>query len=104
MNALWSATLNPSSPRYHDWCAVLQADSVPLKSPAECQATLGDESARVYLLDVPRLTEEQSERLAGHLARKFNVATEIVILQLESQGLPIRVEDVIVAFNMRAFV
>jgi hypothetical protein len=108
MKGLWSATLNPSSPRYHEWHAILGGNDVPLLSPRESEAQLGAETDQVYLLNVPALSEQQLNRLINHLAKKFGAACDATLdeirSEVKSKGMPIRYADVIVAFSMRAFV
>jgi len=102
---LWEALLNQASPRYLDWRVILDGDDVPLKSPIPRQAQLeGDGNDEVYILDLDRLTGEQFERLVFLVARKFNAPHAQVWQAIKAEGFPIRSSDVIVAFDLRAFI
>jgi hypothetical protein len=98
--ALWTATLNPQSPRYAEWKAALQSDTIPLVGPGEMRGELGTETTNVYLVDVSSLTTNQKNRLAEHLAAKFKTKPAEVLREMETSGLPIRTADVIVAYSI----
>src|SRR5215467_3557480 len=102
MSNLWMATLNSESPRYAEWRLILGGDDVPLYSPADFTALFGKESVRVYRLNVDMLHKEQLDRLINHVAEKFRVYPHEVREAIKKDGFPIRWEDVIVAFSMRA--
>lgn len=105
MNRLWWATLSTRSPRYAEWRAVLDTDEVPLVGPNAISATLeGIGKHQVYLLDLNKLSSEQRDRLVLHVAKKFRVDPEQVAISMRCEGFPIREEDVIVAFSIRAVV
>jgi len=105
MPELFKAILNPQSPRYDDWLRVLGQDSVPLKSPQTHLANLGDEAdVEVYSLDIEKLSEGQSDRLATWIAEKFGVAPKIARDAIASLGFPVRAVDVHVSYDLRAFV
>jgi hypothetical protein len=108
MNRLWWATLDPTSPRYETWRAILGSQQIPLKSPAPAKADLGqpkvkEKNVQVYQLDAQALTEEQRDRLIAFCCEKFKVPDREVIETVARDGFPVRAEDVIVAFDMRAF-
>lgn len=100
---LWWAKLCTSSPRYQDWYGILQSDDVPLKSPGSGPTMLGTEKVEVHLLDLQKLTFEQKERLICFICEKFKEERSVVAAEIEREGFPIRVEDVAVFFDMRAF-
>lgn len=116
MNRLWWATLNSSSPRYEIWRNILDGDEVPLKHPAAQRATLGvpiieravgtpamEENVEVYVLNLYGLTKFQIERLVAFISEKFRTPTHEVEETIRREGFPIRADDVIVAFSLRAF-
>jgi hypothetical protein len=105
MSQLYSAILNPSGPNYTSWHDVLGSDSVPLKSCASAKAELGAEKdVEVYFLNLSALTLPQRSRLLSFLARKFAAPIYEVETEISRVGFPIRAADVIVSFDMRAFV
>lgn len=103
---LWSAILNPSGPNYHTWLDTLGGNRVPLKSSASIKADLGgkEKDVEVYLLNLAALTLDQRARLLGRMAKTFGVPIYEVEAELNRSGFPIRAADVIVSFDMRAFV
>jgi hypothetical protein len=116
MNRLWWATLNPGSPRYRIWREILDQDEVPIKHYAPAKATLGvpmteravgtpvmEENVEVYALDLQELGSAQIRRLAAFVSEKFSTPVDQVEATIRIEGFPIRAEDVIVAFSMRAF-
>ena len=104
MNELYSAILDPSGPNYATWFGIFGGNQVPLKSPHEVKAELGDKSVPVYLLDLPALSLPQRARLLSVVAQKFGVPIYEVEAQLKEKGFPIRAADVIVSISTRAFV
>ena len=103
--SLYSAILNPSGPNFEEWNQVLGSHRVPLESPETHLATLGEEkSVEAYLIALKALTLRQRANLSAHLARKFRVTIDEVEHKFQMEGIPIRAADVIVSFNMRAFV
>jgi hypothetical protein len=105
MNPPWSATLNPCGPNYEHWHHVLCSDSVPLTSSASVRANLGDKErdVEVYMLNLRALTLKQRARLVSFVAQRFNARIDQVEEEVDRAGFPIRAEDVIVHFDMRAF-
>jgi hypothetical protein len=104
MPNLWHATLNPASPRYKDWLDILGQDRVELLHPRSFEANLGEETCEVYLLDWLNLDGEASERLLAFIANKFGAEKEVIEKNLNDDGyFPIRAADVIVSFDLRAF-
>jgi hypothetical protein len=103
---LFSAILNPSGPNFEEWNQVLGSHRVPLESPQSVMATLAGEKPEVecYLIALKALTLRQRANLSAHLARKFRVTIDEVEHKLQMEGMPIRAADVIVSFDMRAFV
>jgi hypothetical protein len=102
---LYRAVLDPSGPNFATWREILGGDQVPLKSPGEVKAQLEGEGQReVYLLDVAALTLSQRARLWAAVAKKFGVPIYEAEAEINKKGFPIRAVDVIVSFDMRAFV
>jgi hypothetical protein len=105
-NQLWTAHLQPSSPRFEAWAKILGGDTVPLVSPRTYRANFGDQEINVsiYKLDIGALTVEQRKRLVNFIAETFGAAPAVIDQELETIGFPIREVDVIVGFSLRAFI
>lgn len=103
---LWTAHLDPHSPRYADWKKIfLDSDEVKISSPLPFKATLGAEQTRVYAIRIGDMNAETLARLMTSIAERFGVSEEAVKQQIETDAhFPIREEDVIVAFSSRAFI
>lgn len=95
---VWSATLNPSSPRYQLWLQVLGTTSIPLVSPQSGKADfVGEENdVDVYLLNLPALTLMQRAALLSAIARLFKVPIYEVEGEIRKNGFPVRADDVVV--------
>lgn len=104
MAELWSATLDPNSPRYKQWSEILGSEIVPLKSPTAFRTKLGDEPDEVYALDLKAFTPQQTDRLVAFIRNKFGAEEDEVREELRVRGFPIREADVILAFSLRAFI
>lgn len=101
---LWSAILNPRGPNFERLKDVFP-DRVPLKSSQSIKATLGPEKdVPVYMLDLKALPLNRRAALFSLIARTFGVSIVEVEKTLERDGFPIREADVIVSYDMRAFV
>lgn len=103
MDELWSATLDPNSPRYHHWKEILGSEKVPITSPRAFKTKLGDEEDEVYSLNLRALTPEAFDRLVAFVRENFRAKEDEVRHELLTNGFPIRDADVIVAFSLRAF-
>ncbi len=102
---MWSAILNPRGPNYNTWHDTLGSDKVPLKSSASVKVALGPEKdVEVYMLDLTAMPLGSRARLVGRMAATFGVPVYEVEGELKRSGFPIRAADVIVSFNLRAFV
>lgn len=104
MDGLWSATLDPHSPRYEQWKEILGSEIVPLKHPGAFNCKLGDDKEEVYALDLKAFTPQAIDRLVAFVCQKFKAEEDEVRNELKVNGFPIRDEDVIVAFSLRAFI
>jgi hypothetical protein len=105
VSELFSAILNPSGPNFEEWNQVLGSHRVPLESPELKRATLGEEvDVEVYMVNLKCLTLRQRAKLMYVIATKAQVPVYQVEAEIFRMGLPIRAADVIVSFNMRAFV
>ncbi len=97
------AHISTKSPRYEDWKAVFDDDSVPIKSPVPVMATIdgiGEQS--VYLLDLSRLKVAQFDRLVAHIAKKSGLPEDDVRANIVDDGmLPILADDLSVSFDAR---
>jgi hypothetical protein len=101
---LWHAILNPRGPNYERLKDVFPS-RVPLKSSKPVKATLGPEKdVPVYLLDFDAMPLTQRARLFGIVAEKFGVPLNEVLKAVATEGFPIREADVIVSYDVRAFV
>jgi hypothetical protein len=101
---LWRAILNPSGPNY-DRLKDIFPSRVPLKSSQTVKAQLGEEKdVSVYLLNFDAMTLGQRARLFGLIAAGTGVPVSVIEEIAAKDGFPIREADVIVSFDMRAFV
>jgi hypothetical protein len=105
-NSLWTARLNPESPRFETWWLILGSDVVPLLSPRTYRANFGEAEVNVtiYKLDVANFTVDQRDRLVQWISEKFGAAPAEINRELEAVGFPIREVDVVVAYSLRAFI
>ena len=103
-NKLWTARLNPDSPRFESWWQILQSDFVPLLSARTDRANFGDQETNVSIfhVDVTDLTVDQRDRLVNWIAEKFGAAPALIDAELDTVGFPIREVDVLVLYS-RAF-
>ncbi len=103
---LFNAILDPTSPRYKDWREIFDGEEVPLESPEVYEAKFGTQpgTTRIYKLGISRLTLEQRERLLKWIVEKFSADREAASKQIDAEGFPIREVDVVVSFDMRAFI
>lgn len=102
---LWDAILNPRGPNYEHWHAILGDRHVPLTSSASMKAELGAEKdVEVYMLDLRALSLSERARLLSIVAKRFGVTVAEVEAEITARGFPIRAADVIVSYDMRAFV
>ena len=105
MTTLYSAILNSSGPNFEEWNQVLGSHRVPLESPETHRATFGDgDECDVYFLALKVLTLRQRATLTAHMARKNRITIDEAERHLQIGGMPIRAADVIVSFDVRAFV
>ena len=102
---LWKAILDPGGPHYQEWHQIFGESRVPLESCKSQMASLGEEKdVEVYKLNLSAMTLEQRSRLLGHIAKRFNVPIYEVEAEIAKVGFPIRAADLIVSYDMRAFV
>jgi hypothetical protein len=105
MTELWHASLNPRGPNYERLKEVFGEDRIPLKSCHAVKAQLGPEKdVPVYMLDFHAMPIGRRARLFGMVAAKSGVLVSEVEKVAREEGFPIREADVIVSFDMRAFV
>jgi hypothetical protein len=104
-NRLWWAHLCEGSPRYQEWKKILGSNDVPLKSAASGHTQLGpEEKVEVYEVAISKLDAGQRQRLVDFIQERFRETREAVEQNLDEEGFPIRAEDVLVAFSLRAFI
>ncbi len=102
---LWHAILNPSGPNYERLKEIFGEGRVPLQSSQSIKAQLGEEKdVPVYMLDLKALPLGARSRLIVMVAKKCDASIAEVEHVMNTQGFPIREADVIVSFDMRAFV
>ena len=103
---LWKAYLNFQSPRLATWVRILgdRYAQVPLCDPKIVRAKLGETEAEVYQLDVEKLSPAQRGKLIAWISETFGDPIDEVQAELERNGFPIRAEDVVVEFSLRAFI
>lgn len=93
--------LNESSPRASAWRDVFGGLEIPLESPLMRKVELPIGVREVYMLDVKKLTADVRKKLVGYLAKRFQIPAGEVDRDLESNGVPILIEDVSVSFDPR---
>jgi hypothetical protein len=104
MPELFSAILRPSTPNYDTWLKLLGSNQVPLKSAKSVKAEIGGEKGvEVYLINLAAMTLKQRSVLLGFISRNFGVPVYEVEKEIAHKGFPIRAEDVIVSYSLRAF-
>jgi hypothetical protein len=102
---LWQAILKPGGPHYAEWFEIFGESRVPLESCKPQMATLGDEkNIEVYKLNLSAMTLEQRARLLGSISKRFQVPIYELEAEIAKVGFPIRAADLIVSYDMRAFV
>ena len=57
----------------------------------------------VYMLDLRKLTDEQTARLIEHMATKFGLACSEVQRDLYQHGVPILADDLIITTDQMFF-
>ncbi len=94
-----TATILESSPGADDWQHVFgRLHDIPLRSPFAIKVNVpGRDNARAYLLDVSLITNEERLRLVNHISIRFNLPHSEVERDIDSIGVPILADDVIVS-------
>ena len=101
---LWSAILRTSSPRFGEWSKILGASNVPIVHPRPYAMELGEEGLQnVLSLDLERFDRWQVQRLLEFMVDRFALKPHEAKRVLETDGFPIRAEDVVVSYDLRAF-
>jgi hypothetical protein len=101
---LWSAALRPSSPRYEQWHKILGSNDVPITNPNPFATQLGPEGLQeVHTLDIDRFDRAQMQRLIDLMVDHFSLKPHEARRILETDGFPIRAADVLVSYELRAF-
>jgi len=90
-------SLRPDSPRAADWLAVFsRLDHIPITGYLPIVADLPDRpNSAIYLLDLPRVTPDERERLVQHIAARFNIPAHEVERYLDREGCPLLAADTI---------
>ena len=104
MSEYWNAKLNPASPRYVIWRTIFDQDEIEIMSPVPVKGKLDGGEEYVYLLDWQNMSLPASDALVNFLTEKFQTTSEIVLRQLDSDGVfPIRKDDVLVSAHFPSF-
>ena len=92
-------TILESSPRAANWLHIFgRLTDIPIRSPFPIRVHVPDhQNALAYLLDVSLITNEERLRLVNHLAKYFSLTHAEVERDLDSDGVPILADDVIVS-------
>lgn len=99
-----TAIISQQSPRYQEWLAVFGTTEIPIVNIlVPNKANVLGQIRDVYMLDLRKLTEEQTERLIAHIARKFNVNIAEVRRDLHQHGVPLLAEDLIITTDQMFF-
>ena len=101
---LFHAILNPRGPNYERLKDIFPS-RIPLVSSQPTKAQLGEEKdVPCYLLDFRAMPLGQRSQLVATIAKEFGVSIGDVDKTISTVGFPIREADVIVSYDMRAFV
>lgn len=104
INPLWTARLSPSGPAYAQLAPIFHGEEVPLVS---CQPVLRDGPSgpmRFYQVDVSRLTPAQRTAAVALISRQWNIPQEEVEADFCGEhGWPLRIENISIAYSLRAF-
>ena len=92
------ARLVPDSPRYADWCDIMDGDTVPLASDVKAFA----EGVDTYAIDIERLRPVQFNRLVDAIEKKMGLKRSDAY-RLARKGFRIRAEDVRIYKTQRNF-
>jgi len=90
-------SINPASERAQHWLTVFgRLDEIPVKGGLPTSAVLPgfDTPQPVYLMDLTRITNEETGRLVRNLAQRFNEPQNAVAFELGAHGCPILAADV----------
>ncbi len=99
-----TGTISKDSPRYQEWIDIFGSETIILLSPLPHKAIGPDgKIQRFYKMDLSSLTLEQRHRLLSHISQKFQISEKIVARNLDTVGLPILADDVIVPMDSRFF-
>jgi hypothetical protein len=102
------AVMSSSDPaREALWKRVFPPDGrLPIRSPvAAGMGNFPGGQSPFYLMDMSRVTPEQKQLIIEELARKFHIPEKAVASDIERDGIPVKADDVIVAWcprHMRA--
>jgi len=94
-----TATIVESSPRAADWQKIFgRLNDIPLQGPLPTFANLpGEPNMPIYLLDLSAITLDERSRMIDHIVTRFNLLRADVERDLDAQGMPILVDDIIVS-------
>jgi hypothetical protein len=96
----FTARIDKKSERAQDWEQIFGTDEINIKSPIPIRVNVPNHpNTLAYELDLKLITKEQKARLIEHIARRFNIPKQEVEKDLESIGVPILTDDVIVTVH-----
>lgn len=93
-----TATISESSERAADWQKVFgRLHDIPLKSPFPLAVNVpGKVGVMAYFLDLVALTDDERTRLIDHIAERFKLPRDQVVIEIGAAGVPILANDVFV--------
>ena len=105
-NPLWTATLNRGGPGYAELSQIFaDGEHIPLRSPVAQQGRgpVG-ELLDFYFIDSDQVPLEKLQRAAEIIGVRWGIPpAEVLHDLLGEHGCPVREENIIVAFSLRAF-
>jgi hypothetical protein len=88
------AVIDPESPRYLDWIAVLGTDAIEVLEDTPHESSCGPEHGRFYRARLDSLDRDQLVKVAKKLAAGWGLPPGETLLNLLGEhGLPILAED-----------
>ena len=98
-------TVTITGPRGEEWERATGRRSFPTKTfhPVEAEI-FGQGKKEVYLVDVASCEPELQERIAQHLAHRFNGDAGQILRVIQQDGLPVLAEYAFVTADLRLFV
>lgn len=99
-----TAMISEQSPRYHEWVMVFGTNEVPIINIlVPNRANVLGQVRDVYMLDLRKLSDEQTSNLIEHISNKFGIPRDDVRRDLHQHGVPLLAEDLIITTDQMFF-